>query len=59
MTERPAIDPRFHSDLTAEDELGVVVRAHIHIEASVIEFVCARVLVPDAPRGFNTNRASD
>ena len=41
------IDKQFHRDLNAEDELGVVVRTHIHIEASVIDFIRARVPYPD------------
>jgi hypothetical protein len=40
------IDPSFIQHLTAEDELGMVVRAHIHIEASVIDFVSQRVPHP-------------
>jgi hypothetical protein len=29
----------FYTSLLAEDELGVVVRAHIHVEASIVEFL--------------------
>ena len=47
MVSLPTIDEQFYSHLTAEDELGVVVRAHIHIEASIIDFVRARVPFPD------------
>lgn len=43
----PTFDERFHKDLTAEDELGAVIRAHIHIESSIIDFVRARVHYPD------------
>ena len=46
-TVRPTIDERFHRDLDSEDELGVVVRTQIHIEASVIDFIRARVPYPD------------
>jgi hypothetical protein len=33
------VDPSFYQHLVAEDELGMVVRAHIHIEASIIDFL--------------------
>lgn len=41
------IDEAFFMHLNSEDELGVVVRAHIHIEASLNAFVDARVPYPD------------
>ena len=41
------IDDRVLKDLTAEDELGVVLRAQIHIEASVTEFIETIVMDPD------------
>ena len=47
MQTPPSIDEKFFSHLQAEDELGAVVRAHIHIEASIIEFLDARVPFPD------------
>lgn len=47
LAPHPHIDERFLADLTAEDELGVVIRTHIHVEASIIEFVRARVRFPD------------
>ena len=47
MQTPPSIDEKFFSHLQAEDELGAVVRAHIHIEASIIEFLNARVPFPD------------
>ena len=51
MVPHPHIDERFFADLKAEDELGVVIRAHIHIEASIIEFIRARVRFPsELPR---------
>ena len=40
------VDPAFYHSLVAEDELGVVVRAHIHIEASILDFLHARVQKP-------------
>lgn len=33
------VDLSFYQHLVAEDELGMVVRAHIHIEASIIDFL--------------------
>lgn len=33
------VDPSFYKHLVAEDELGMVVRAHIHIEASIIDYL--------------------
>lgn len=39
MSQRPEIDQSFFKHLMVEDELGVVVRAHIHIEASLNEFI--------------------
>jgi hypothetical protein len=47
MVSRPEIDQSFYQHLIAEDELGVVVRAHIHIEASLTEFVEARTPFPE------------
>lgn len=47
MPELPHIDEQFHKHLTTEDELGVVVRAHIHIEASVNDFLEHVVPFPD------------
>lgn len=38
----------FHAALMGEDELGAVVRAHIHIEHELIEFIRARLSPPDA-----------
>ena len=43
---QPTVDPHFYRSLVAEDELGVVVRAHIHVEASIIEFLEATVPYP-------------
>lgn len=40
------VDPSFYQILTAEDELGVVIRAHIHLEASILDFLEATVLKP-------------
>lgn len=37
----------FFQALTGEDELGVVIRAHVHIEAALTELVEARVPFPD------------
>ena len=36
---KPAIEPEFVSLLMGEDELGVVIRAHTHIEASLNELL--------------------
>lgn len=47
MADRPTIDQLFYKHLTAEDELGVVVRAHIHIESNIGEFVTSLVRFPD------------
>ena len=33
------VDRAFYEHLIAEDELGMVVRAHIHIEASIVDFL--------------------
>src|SRR5690606_7620378 len=33
------IDPSFYAHLISEDELGAVVRAHIHVEASLVDFL--------------------
>ena len=43
----PKIDEEFSRHLTAEDELGVIIRAHIHVEASLNEIVVALVPFPD------------
>jgi hypothetical protein len=43
---RPEFDKNFLSALLAEDELGVVIRAHIYIEASLNEFNEACIPVP-------------
>lgn len=47
MPERPTIDKLFYQHLIAEDELGVVVRAHIHLEASLNEFVETLIPYPE------------
>jgi hypothetical protein len=44
---RPTIDSAFFQHLTAEDELGVVLRAQIHLEASLSQFIDAVVPFPD------------
>jgi len=44
---KPIIDQDFFKHLTEDDVLGVVVRTHIHIEASIIEFIRARVSFPE------------
>jgi len=41
------IDAAFLSSLLGEDELGVVVRAHIHIEAQLNELLRVMVSAPD------------
>lgn len=46
MNDRPEIDEEFSKHLSAEDELGVAVRAHIHIEAGLNEFIEKRVPFP-------------
>ena len=45
-TAAPKIDERFSNDLLSEDELGAVVRAHIHIEATIREFIDHRMKLP-------------
>lgn len=47
VTARPTIDPAFFQHLTAEDELGVVLRAQIHIEAGVNDLLNSLVPRPD------------
>jgi hypothetical protein len=47
MQPSRAIDPTFYEHLAAEDELGAVVRAHIHVEASLIDFIRSSVPFPD------------
>lgn len=47
MSEHPTIDELFYQHLAAEDELGIVVRAHIHIEASLNDFIDAIIPFPD------------
>jgi hypothetical protein len=42
----PMVDKRFSKHLLSEDELGAVVRTHIHIEAGIRQFVEARVNSP-------------
>jgi hypothetical protein len=42
----PKVDERFSKHLLFEDELGAVVRAHIHIEASLREFVDVKMKSP-------------
>ena len=41
------VDQAFYEHLIAEDELGMVVRAHIHIEASIRDFLRQVVPHPD------------
>jgi hypothetical protein len=43
---RPEFDQSFLDALLSEDELGVVVRAHIHVEASLSEFIETLIPVP-------------
>lgn len=43
----PQLDQAFYEHLTMDDALGVVVRAHIHIEASLTEFVEALIPRPE------------
>lgn len=42
----PQLEPEFISSLRGEDELGVVIRAHTHIEASVNELLALFVPFP-------------
>jgi hypothetical protein len=44
---RPEFDQAFFKALLGEDELGVVVRAHIHVEASLNEFIEAVIPFPE------------
>ena len=43
----PQIDQAFCEHLTVDDTLGVVVRAHIHVEASLTQFVEALIPRPE------------
>lgn len=47
MNDELKIDQAFYDHLSADDELGVVVRAHIHVEANVNAFVQAIIPYPD------------
>jgi hypothetical protein len=51
-TKRPSFDQAFFEALLGEDELGVVIRAHIHIEATLREFIEARLPMPDELPGL-------
>ena len=46
IVKPPADEEQFISALTGEDELGVVVRAHIYVEATLIELVEALAINP-------------
>lgn len=48
---------RFHAALLGEDELGIVIRAHIHIEHEVIAYINARLSPPGAIDALNLNYA--
>lgn len=37
------IDEKFYNALAGEDDLGVVIRAQIHVESSVIEFINQKI----------------
>ena len=39
----PQIDEKFYQALAGEDDLGVVIRAQIHVESSVIEFINQKI----------------
>jgi hypothetical protein len=45
-TKRPELDAEFIAALMGEDELGVVIRAHTHIEASLNELLDIFVVTP-------------
>jgi hypothetical protein len=47
MSEHPEGGDGFVDHLFAEDELGLVVRAHIYIEASLNDFIAVRVVKPE------------
>lgn len=56
MSEEPEISvqmgideqlQRFNEALLGEDELGAVIRGHIHVESKLIEFINARLPYPD------------
>jgi len=47
MAAQPDIDKSFYAHLAAEDELGVVIRAHVHIEASINDFIDSKIPYPD------------
>ena len=39
----PEIDKSFYEALDNEDDLGVVIRAHIHVESTIIKFINERL----------------
>ena len=56
MSEKPEVSvqmgideqlQRFNQALLGEDELGAVIRGHIHVESKLIEFIEARLPYPD------------
>jgi hypothetical protein len=55
-----AFDQQFLDALTGEDELGVVVRGHIHIEAGLNDFISAMIPFPDRlPSGMRYQQKVD
>jgi hypothetical protein len=54
LTERQAA---FNADLLGEDPLGMVIRAHIHIENQLIEFIEAALAAPDQLKSLNLDYA--
>jgi len=41
--DAPKIDPLFYEVMSKEDDLGVVIRAHIHIESTIIEYINQKI----------------
>ena len=48
----PEVDPRFVAALLGEDELGVVVRSHIFVEANINRYLELVVSAPEQLRGM-------
>jgi hypothetical protein len=46
-TESLRMDAAFLAALQSEDDMGAVIRAHLHIEAALNEFLAASLLAPD------------
>lgn len=52
MDQAPEMDPRFVQARLGEDEIGVVVRAHIFVEANINQYLELVVSAPEYMRGL-------